>query len=318
MIEVENLCKVYKINKNNKLFGKRSYIEKVAVRNVSFSISQGEMLAYLGVNGAGKSTTIKMLTGILVPSSGRVTVFNKNPYQHRKSIAKEIGVVFGQRSQLIWDLPVIDSYKLFSKVYDIPKNEFVQRMNYIYEVLGIQELMEIPVRKLSLGQRMCCEIAIATIHNPKLLFLDEPTIGLDIFNKDKIRNFIVNLNQQFQTTIFLTTHDLRDVEAVCKRIILLNNGQIVYEGALDELKKQYGKTNKIKLTFGSSDEMNLMKFDNWDYKKNFEDMTITVFYNKEIYSANEMIQYLNQNCSSLRDIEIIQTDLEDIIKNIHS
>lgn len=317
MIEAENLCKTYKVKTSGNLFRKSKYAQNEAVKNINFSIKQGEMLAYLGVNGAGKSTTIKMLTGILVPSSGTITVFNKNPYKNRKKIAKDIGVVFGQRSQLIWDLPVIDSYRLFSKIYDITKDEFEKRLDYIYEVLGIEHLMEVPVRKLSLGQRMCCEIAIATIHNPKLLVLDEPTIGLDIFNKDKIRSFIVNLNQQYHTTVFLTTHDLGDVESVCKKIILLNKGEMIYEGTIDMLKEQHGKNNKIKLSFDSIEKMQAVNLAGLDFKENFEDTSITISYDKEKHSANEMIRYLSQNCSDVKDIAIMQTDLEEIIKNIH-
>lgn len=317
IIEAKELCKIYRVKKSNKFFGKGRYIEKKAVKNVNFSVGQGEMMAYIGVNGAGKSTTIKMLTGILLPTSGEITVLGKNPYDYRKTIAKEIGVVFGQRSQLIWDLPVFDSFKLFSKIYNLSNDSFVQRMNYIYQEVGIEELMSIPVRKLSLGQRMCCEIAIATLHNPQILVLDEPTIGLDIFNKDKIREFINSLNRKYNTTLFLTTHDLGDVEAICNKLVLLNHGRIIYEGTISHLKDQYGLSNKVMLKFDTIDMLNATNFNEYQCEKNYEECSITISYDKEQNTSKEMLQYISQRCSDFKDITIMQPDLEEIIKNFH-
>ncbi len=208
---------------------RREYTEVEAVKQISFQIPQGEICGYIGENGAGKSTTIKMLTGILVPTSGKVEVGGYVPFKEREKFVKNIGVVFGQRSQLWWDIGVIESFHLLRKVYRVPENDFRKRLDELVERLQLGELLNRPVRKLSLGQRMRCELVASLLHNPAILFLDEPTIGLDILVKTEIRDFLMGLNKEYGTTILLTTHDLQDIEALCSRVIMLDDGSIIYD-----------------------------------------------------------------------------------------
>lgn len=255
-IDVRGLCKTFHIQKNREglrgalldLF-KREYNEVMAVKDISFSISQGEICGYIGENGAGKSTTIKMLTGILVPTSGDIRVNGFVPYREREKFVRGIGVVFGQRSQLWWDIGVIESFRLLRKVYRVPEKGFKQQLDELIERLSLQQLLHRPVRKLSLGQRMRCELVASLLHRPSVLFLDEPTIGLDIVVKAEIREFLKQLNTEYRTTILLTTHDLQDIEALCTRVIMLDNGRIIYNGSLETLKSTWGKGREIHFQF---------------------------------------------------------------------
>lgn len=238
-IEVKDLRKTFKVQKNREglkgafqdLF-KRQYNEVAAVKDISFQIPQGEICGYIGENGAGKSTTIKMLTGILVPTSGHLSVGGFVPYEEREKFVQHIGVVFGQRSQLWWDIGVIESFQLLRKVYKVSEQDFKRRLDELVERLQLQDLLNRPVRKLSLGQRMRCELVAALLHNPSIVFLDEPTIGLDIVVKSEIREFLKDMNREHGTTILLTTHDLQDIEALCSRVIMLDDGRIIYDGGL--------------------------------------------------------------------------------------
>ena len=231
-IDVKDLRKSFNVQKSRgglkgafqDLFA-RQYQEVLAVNDISFQIPQGEICGYIGENGAGKSTTIKMLTGILVPTSGQISVGGYVPYQEREKFVQNIGVVFGQRSQLWWDIGVIESFHLLRKVYRVGEQDFRKRLDELVERLQLQELLSRPVRKLSLGQRMRCELVAALLHNPSIVFLDEPTIGLDIVVKSEIREFLKDMNQQHGTTILLTTHDLQDIEALCSRVIMLDAGK---------------------------------------------------------------------------------------------
>src|SRR5690606_23388960 len=226
------------------------YTQVTAVKDISFTIPQGEICGYIGENGAGKSTTIKMLTGILVPTAGTVRVNGYVPFEERERFVREIGVVFGQRSQLWWDIGVIESFRLLRKVYRVPESDFRSRLDELVERLQLGELLNRPVRKLSLGQRMRCELVASLLHNPSILFLDEPTIGLDIVVKTEIRDFLLQMNKEQGTTILLTTHDLQDIEALCSRVIMLDDGSIIYDGGLDELKTRWSKGLEIKFQFG--------------------------------------------------------------------
>src|ERR1700731_1009147 len=217
-----------------------------AVDRVSFSIQRGEMVGYIGPNGAGKSTTIKMLTGILVPSSGEIVVNNFVPWRQRTAYVKTIGVVFGQRTQLWWDIAVIESFKLLRRIYDVSQRDFDERMEAFNQILGIRDYLHTPVRKLSLGERMRCDLAAALLHHPPLLFLDEPTIGLDVVAKDHIRHFLRAINRQFQTTVLLTTHDLDDIEELCRRLLIIDRGRVLYDGPLALLKQKLLRTKQIK------------------------------------------------------------------------
>lgn len=243
MITMEHVCKSYKIAKRNagfcaacKAFFHREYEVIHALHDVSFTIQDGEMVGYIGPNGAGKSSTIKILSGILTPDSGTVLVDGITPQGNRIRHVREIGVVFGQRSQLWWDVPVIDSFELLKDIYSIPEKTYRQSVDELTELLSLSELLRSPTRQLSLGQRMRCEIAASLLHRPRILFLDEPTIGLDAVSKLAVRDFILKQNETHGTTVILTTHDMQDIEALTNRIILIGKGKILMDGTLAEMK----------------------------------------------------------------------------------
>lgn len=244
MITMEHVCKSYKIAKRNAGFGEackalfhREYEVIYALNDVTFTINDSEMVGYIGPNGAGKSSTIKILSGILTPDSGRVLVDGRIPYKNRIEHVREIGVVFGQRSQLWWDVPVIDSFELLKDIYSISESQYRQSLEELTELLNLSELLRSPARQLSLGQRMRCEIAASLLHRPRILFLDEPTIGLDAVSKLAVRDFILKQNKIHGTTVILTTHDMQDIEALTSRIILIGKGQILMDGTLEDIKR---------------------------------------------------------------------------------
>ena len=244
MITVQNLSKTYKVAKRRagikeacrSLF-KREYEEIHALDHISFQIGDGEMVGYIGKNGAGKSSTIKVLSGILTPDEGTCVVNGKIPWNDRISYVRDIGVVFGQRSQLWWDVPVIDSFELLRDIYSIPNSTYRNNLEELTVLLDLKEILKTPARQLSLGQRMRCEIAASLLHSPSILFLDEPTIGLDAVSKLAVRDFIKQLNQDHKTTVILTTHDMQDIEALTNRILLIGNGRILMDGSPEELKQ---------------------------------------------------------------------------------
>lgn len=251
MITMEHVCKSYRIAKRNAGFGEackalfhREYETIHALSDVSFSIHDGEMVGYIGPNGAGKSSTIKILSGILTPDSGTVLVDGRIPYRNRLEHVSRIGVVFGQRSQLWWDVPVIDSFALLKDIYSISNTQYQQSLEELTELLDLKELLRSPARQLSLGQRMRCEIAASLLHRPRILFLDEPTIGLDAVSKLAVREFILKQNKIFGTTVILTTHDMQDIEALASRIILIGKGRILMDGTLDNIKKGHGDIDR--------------------------------------------------------------------------
>ncbi|RLQ93375.1 ABC transporter ATP-binding protein [Falsibacillus albus] len=260
MIEVDKIRKDYRIFERDsglkgavKALFKRKYVTKEAVKGISFSISKGEIVGYIGSNGAGKSTTIKMISGILTPDSGEVRVNGILPYKERTKNAKEIGAVFGQRSQLFWDIPVQESFELLKHIYEIRDDIFEKNVDHFKEVLDLEPLLSVPVRQLSLGQKMRCELAAAFLHNPSVVYLDEPTIGLDASVKIKIREFIKKMNREQQTTIILTTHDMQDIEELCNRILIIDNGSLIYDGSLLELKTstKYNRIVQMEIEDGS-------------------------------------------------------------------
>lgn len=247
MIEIKNLNKTFRVHKRNpglkeafKSMVHRDYVVIEALKDISFNVEKGEMVGYIGPNGAGKSTTIKVMSGILTPDSGTCIINGRTPWKNRVEHVKNIGVVFGQRSQLWWDVPVIDSFELLKDIYEIPDKKFKTNLLELSERLNIEEIMKIPARQLSLGQRMRCEIVASLLHNPDILFLDEPTIGLDAVSKIAVREFIKAINKEKQTTVILTTHDTQDIDALTKRIILIGKGRVLLDGQLDSLKERYG------------------------------------------------------------------------------
>ena len=262
-IEVKNLTKTYKVKKRSNVdeiagdFGTRKYSLMTAVNNISFTIPSGDIVGFIGANGAGKSTTIKMMTGILTPDYGTISIDSLNFKKNRKQIMLKIGVVFGQRSVLCWDIPVIESFKLFKDMYHISEKAYRENMEIFSDILNLSEFIDKPPRLLSLGQRMKADLAAALLHNPEILFLDEPTIGIDVLAKSKIRDFICKMNQERNTTIILTTHDISDIEALCSKMIILDKGTLLYNGTLQELKNSYRNSYQAELYQYTTIENNL-------------------------------------------------------------
>ncbi|WP_217593272.1 ATP-binding cassette domain-containing protein [Cohnella sp. GbtcB17] len=324
-IDVRDLRKQFNVQKNREGIGgalrdlfKREYTEVTAVKDISFQIPQGEICGYIGENGAGKSTTIKMLTGILVPTSGHIKVNGFVPHKEREKFVQGIGVVFGQRSQLWWDIGVIESFRLLRKVYGVGENDFKRLLDELVETLSLGELLNRPVRKLSLGQRMRCELAAALLHNPSILFLDEPTIGLDIVVKTEIREFLKRINRERGTTILLTTHDLQDIEALCSRVIMLDDGRIIYDGGLEELKTRWGKGREVVFTFGDAvraDKLAALT-EGMDVKWSLGDaFTATVWIPLEINVSEVLSRVVGT--MEISDIKIIETNTEEIVREIY-
>lgn len=259
MITLEHVRKTYKVSKRNagflsacKSLFHKEYELIHALDDVSFTISDGEMVGYIGPNGAGKSSTIKILSGILTPEEGTCLVDGLTPWKNRIEYVKRIGVVFGQRSQLWWDVPVMDSFELLKEIYQVDKQGFNRNLEQLTEMLNLSELLKTPVRQLSLGQRMRCEIAASLLHDPKLLFLDEPTIGLDAVSKLAVRDFILKLNKEKNTTVILTTHDMQDIEALTNRVILIGKGKILLDGTINDIKGDLESTEEALAAFYQS------------------------------------------------------------------
>lgn len=330
MIKVENLTKEFRSYKKQPgfigtvkgLFSKEFQIKK-AVDDISFTINDGEMVGYIGANGAGKSTTIKMMTGILVPSKGNCVVNEIVPYKNRQLNAKQIGVVFGQRTQLWWDLPLTETFSILKDIYDVSDEDFKNRMNFLKEVLDLDEFISSAVRTLSLGQRMRADLAAALINNPKILYLDEPTIGLDVMVKEKIRKAIKQINKEYNTTVILTTHDLSDIEELCSRIIIIDKGRKVYDGGIDEIKNTYGYNRTVQMSLKEVDkasDINLAKHFNLlndDVKSWITGKNINIQFNKNKISISQIVDYVMSKFEVL-DMNIKETDIEDIIKRIYA
>jgi ABC-2 type transport system ATP-binding protein len=256
LIKLEGISKSYKVAKRSsglrqaaKALFVREHTIVPALKDISFSINPGEIVGYIGPNGAGKSTTIKVMSGILVPDSGSCTIMGYNPWKDRVQYVKNIGVVFGQRSQLWWDVPVIDSFELLRDIYKVPQQEYEENVKQLIEALELKDIINSPVRQLSLGQRMRCEIAASLLHSPKILFLDEPTIGLDAVSKMAVRQFIKKINQEKGVTVILTTHDMSDIEALAERVILIGKGTLLYDGSLSELRSKFGTQKTITIDY---------------------------------------------------------------------
>ncbi|MET9730126.1 ATP-binding cassette domain-containing protein [Streptomyces sp. NPDC006458] len=290
----------------------REYTVKRAVNGVSFDVQAGELVGYLGPNGAGKSTTIKMLTGILEPTAGTVTVAGITPWRERERNARNIGVVFGQRSQLWWDLPLRDSLWLIGKLYEMPRGLFETRLRQFTELLGLAPFMDTPVRQLSLGQRMRGDLAAAMLYAPKILYLDEPTVGLDVVAKEAVRTFVRELNRESGTTVILTTHDLDDVEQLCDRIVLIDQGAVMYDGGLDTLKSRYAPYRELVVHTNSqvSDVPGATV-------TRQEDGRVCMRFDPRLMTAADLIGSLLAR-HAISDLSITEPELESVIRNIYA
>ena len=325
IVEVENLTKEFRtFRRREGVWGAlqnlfvREYITIHAVDGVSLSIEPGEMVGYIGANGAGKSTTIKILTGILVPTSGKVVASGFVPYRDRRHYTRHIGVVFGQRTQLWWDIAVIESFKLLKEIYEIPAADYQRRLGVFSEILGLKDYLHTPVRKLSLGERMRCDLAASLLHNPPLLFLDEPTIGLDVVAKDHIREFLKGVNRTERTTVMLTTHDLSDIEELCRRILIIDKGKILFDGDLQEMKKRLAKFNQVKFFLKDRAQVPRLAQIMTDgiYCERVDELTYLMRFERERHSSAEVIRTL-VNTLEVRDIIVEEEPIEDIVKRIY-
>lgn len=320
IIKVKDLKKEYKIVKKKQgimggiaSFVKPQYEIKNAVSNINFTVKKGESIGFIGPNGAGKSTTIKMLSGILVPTSGEIECNGISPYKNRKKHAMSIGAVFGQRTQLWWDLPVIDTYNLLKYIYKIPDNIYMENLDCFKDLLGLRDFINQPVRQLSLGQRMRADIGASLLHNPEIVFLDEPTIGLDIVAKIKLNEFINFINKNRKVTVILTTHDMDDIEKICKRMIIIDKGKLIYDGTIENIKEIYGNTRTIIIELGEDfkglrfKDIKIIKENNRKVKIQFEKNKVNISdLVSEITSSHIVI-----------DISINEPEIESIIKEIY-
>lgn len=292
---------------------------KIAVNDISLSIKEGEIVGYIGSNGAGKSTTIKIMSGILTPTSGTCLVNGLEPYHSRKINARNIGVVFGQRTQLWWDLPLSETYTVLKEVYEVSDRDFEERMAFFQEVLDLQGFIHNTVRTLSLGQRMRADLAAALLHNPKVLYLDEPTIGLDVVVKDKIRQAIREINEKYNTTVILTTHDLNDIEELCQRIVIIDEGRKIYDSTLDQLKKDYGCRCSILFEWTETPtEAQVKALCNISKKVEFtrQEKGAKISFSKNEMAVADVIARV-MGTIEVKDISIKETELTDIVKNIY-
>ena len=325
IVEVHDLCKEFRtFRRREGVWGAlqnlfvREYVTVHAVERVSFSIEPGEMVGYIGANGAGKSTTIKILTGILVPTSGHVVANGYVPYRDRRRYTRRIGVVFGQRTQLWWDIAVIESFKLLKEIYEISAADYERRLGVFAEILGLKDYLHTPVRKLSLGERMRCDLAASLLHNPPLLFLDEPTIGLDVVAKDHIREFLKEVNRTERTTVLLTTHDLSDIEELCRRLLIIDKGKILFDGDLQEMKKRLAKFNQVKFFLKDRTQvakLSLIASDGISCDR-VDELTYLMRFDRNQHSSAEVIRNL-VNTLEVRDIIVEEEPIEDIVKRIY-
>lgn len=320
MITVEGLCKTFKVAKRSagfkaaaKALFKREYTEIEALRDVSFNINEGEVVGYIGPNGAGKSTTIKVMSGILLPDSGKCRIMDRTPWKERIAHVKNIGVVFGQRSQLWWDVPVIDSFELLKDIYKIPQTEYKKNLDMLIETLDISSFINNPVRQLSLGQRMRCEIAASLLHSPRILFLDEPTIGLDAVSKIAVRQFIKSINKEKKVTVILTTHDMNDIEALAERILLIGKGRILYDGGFNSLRNRFGTNKTVTVDYMENNrpfEINGTKLLSWTPER--ADFYVDTRQTK----VSDVISILSEKLELL-DVTVENPPIEEIIVQLY-
>jgi len=318
IIEVENLKKYYKQHKKEpglkgsiKALFKRKYFTIKAVDNVTFNIDEGEMVGFIGPNGAGKTTTLKVLSGLLYPTEGEAKVLGYIPHKRQAEYQKQFSLVMGQKNQLWWDLPAIESFILNKEIYEVPDEKYKKTVNELAKLLDVKDVLKVQVRKLSLGQRMKCELIAALLHSPKVLFLDEPTIGLDVVMQKKIREFFKEYNQRYKTTVILTSHYMDDVKELCHRIIMINKGKIVYDGELSKIIKKYAKNKYITMVFLK--EVNKKDLSKYGKVIKYEPLQATISVSRHVtpHIASEVLKKL-----PVDDLDIAETELEDIIRDL--
>lgn len=331
MIEVKHISKDFVSAKKypglkgavKGLFSNEKTVKR-AVEDISFTIADGEIVGYIGSNGAGKSTTIKMMTGILKPTSGECLINGVNPSKSRRQNAQNIGVVFGQRTQLWWDLPLSESFTILKEIYNVSDEEYQERMEFLNRVLELEKFFTSPVRTLSLGQRMRADLGAALLHNPKVLYLDEPTIGLDLVVKDNIREAIREINQKYNTTVILTTHDIGDIEELCSRIIIIDEGKLIYDGSLTDLKEEYGTVRTVSMEVRSVE-----KLQNINLAQEFgvtpqqcrveldrENNICQVVFDKHKVQVPQILSRMME-VTEVKDVKIQETELAEIVKAIY-
>lgn len=329
MIYVENLRKEFKktikdpgIKGSIKSFFKPKNEIIAAVNDISFNVDKGEILGFIGPNGAGKSTVIKMLTGILTPTSGTCSINGHIPQKDRKQYVKEIGVVFGQRTQLWWDLPLTETYTVLKEIYEVEDAQFKRRMDFLNEVLELDSFIKSPVRTLSLGQRMRADIAASLLHSPKVLFLDEPTIGLDVVVKDNIRKAITKINAEENTTVVLTTHDLEDIELLAHRIVMIDKGSKVFDGKIVDLKSRYGQMRELAFVCENENALESLAYDKKfnlsgdDLVAENDGTSYKIRFNSSIVPVGEMLSYTLSKID-VKDINVKDADIEEIIRRLY-
>ena len=319
MIELNHISKTFRIAKRNagmkeavKALFRKEYTEIKALKDISFTVGDGEMVGYIGPNGAGKSSTIKVMSGILTPDSGRCLIDGLVPWKSRKEHARNIGVVFGQRSQLWWDVPVIDSFELLRDIYKVDEPVYRRNLDQLTQMLDLQEILRTPARQLSLGQRMRCEIAASLLHDPRILFLDEPTIGLVAVSKIAVRDFIRQINKEKGTTVILTTHDMQDIEALTQRILLIGKGQILLDGSLDELKSRNSKVRTLTVAYSGG------TFPQWDGIQLVKDSGGHAEFRVDtaVLPVSKAIEYLSAS-ADIQDLSVAGTTAEELVVSLY-
>jgi ABC-2 type transport system ATP-binding protein len=322
VIEVNELTKVFRkpirgegLSGMARTLFSRQYEEIRAVDGISFTVPDGEIVGYIGANGAGKSTTIKMMCGILTPTDGSVRIDGVEPYRKRRQVAQHIGVVFGQKTQLWWDIPLVESFKVLKEIYQISDEDYARRMDFLGEVLDFTRFLSQPVRTLSLGERMRADLAASMLHNPRILFLDEPTIGLDVLVKEKIRQAIHALNKTYGTTVVLTTHDMTDIEDLCSRIILLEKGTILYDGPLSSLKNRFGNLKTLTLTVPAEIQAAAAPRLSPELALSEEDGRLVLRFDADTLALEQVVQYAFRDLRAM-DMKIADISIGDVVKTI--
>ncbi len=327
IIELKDVTKEFKVlNRHEGLKGSlkdlfsRDYKIVRAVDNINLDVMRGEIVGFLGPNGAGKSTTIKMMTGVLEPSSGELIINNRVPYKERTKNSKEIGVVFGQRSQLWWALPLVESFKLLKDIYQISDKDYNDMLELYGSMVDLESLLHKPVRQMSLGQRTLSDILAAFLHNPKVVFLDEPTIGLDVAMRSKIREMILELNRKKNTTVILTTHDMGDVDALCQRIVIIDKGKKLYDNDIEHLKKFFGAYRTLKVrpreNVKEAVEKLASQLSSFDVSITSDDIWISILVNEEQVRIMKVLEAV-QEVINVRDMQLEEISTEDVIKKIY-